>query len=236
MKDMYNIEDMTTLEPAKGKKTPWDQIVLGCTAITVAFLGAKLEGYNWVLYFTIPILSLSFSLMLLNTQAGEKVKRWIRLNKERKHLSKNAKLYKEFLVKINIAQNIADKIDQLDWGMKPRPRRPYFSNSINELSNSLGSHQKNHYYQIILLNHILNMYVEAADSYFKECDHLVMQREIKYKSERDKSEILKLIRKYEDFKELHDEFFKKINITISHSPLKLFYSGTLCFTPEEPSY
>lgn len=233
---MHNFEDMTNLEPANEKKTPWDQIVLGCTAVTVTFLGAKLEDYNWILYFTIPILSLSFVLMLLNTQAGKKVKKWIYVNKERKHLSKSSKFYEEFLEKIRIAQKLADKIDQLDWGMEPRPRRPYFSNSINELYNSLDRHQKPTYYQTIMLNHILNIYVEVADGYFKECDHLVIQRKIKYKSERDKTEILKLTRQYEDFKELHDEFCKKINKIIPHNQLKPFYSDTLCFTPKELTY
>lgn len=123
----------------------------------------------------------------------------------------------------------------LEWNDVKRPvyRFPY--NEVSELKRLLSRCKNAKHSRTLFANHILCIHIEAADQYFDVCCNLVVNRDITFKHERDKTEILRLIRKYEEFKDKHNEFCESVNSTLKFNYLRKFYDKVFHFTPKDIS-
>ena len=230
---MTDFEELGLYGSSSKKSHPWGQIVISIAAVIVTFVGAKIEGYDWVLYLTIPLLLIAFVLMLSSTVLGTYLKSRYQSYKAKKVISKSSEEYIAFLEEFKLASEITDALLNLDWGAIKRPYYRYRSNRLAELKAIVKDKRHSKFSKTIYLNHALNSFVDELDSFMQECDYLVVQRQVKYKSEHDRTKMLRLIRKYDSFRERHDSFCKKINKVKLETHLYQFYEHIYSFVPKE---
>jgi len=212
---------------------PWGQIFISIAAVIVTFIGAKIEGFDWVIYITIPILAVAFVLMISDTAIVKYAINKTRNYKDRKVISNKSNEYLEFFDNFKVVKDITEIISGMEWGEIKSPRYHYPSNRLSDLSVILSDKNHSKLSKAIFLNYALNVFIEEADRFIQESDYLVVQRKVTYKYEHDKSKLLKLIRKYDAFRELHDDFCKKTNEITTRIYLRQFYERTFSFMPKD---
>ncbi len=227
------IEDLDFHRQVERPRNKWSEIALSFVALGITLAGVKTEGFEWLLYLTIPIILIALFLILIDSGLSKKVICTFHSRRDRKVLNQISDEYKSFLDKIDIVKKIAEEVSDLESGSTTKRNYSYPYNKISELKTMLSKHDDSRALKVLVLNHVLSIHIEAADSYFCECDFLVINRNLKYKHEHDKAEMLKLIRKYETFREQHNEFCEKTNIKLKNSFLRCFYDQTFSFVPKE---
>ncbi len=233
---MHNFEELDALNSTRKQHQPWGQIFLSIAAITITFVGAKIEGFNWILYFAVPMLAGSFLLAIQQTSIASSVREYITNKKDKKIIKETADEYIEFFEQLSITKELIEAIQKLDWAQIKQPRHNHPHNRLIDLAEIMKSRYHSNYSKSIFLNHVLNLHIEGIDSFIQECDHLVAQREVMFKHEQDKSKLQKLIRRYDDFRERHNLLCKKINKKCSKIYFRQFYDQDFSFMPKEVIY
>lgn len=227
------IEDLDFHRQVERPRNKWSEIALSFVALGITLAGVKTEGFEWLLYLTIPIILIALFLILIDSGLSKKATCVIHCRRDRKVLNQISDEYESFLDKIEIVKKITEEISDLESNSTTRGNYSYPYNKISELKILLAKYDDSKALKVLVLNHVLSIHIEAADRYFCECDFFVINRNLKYKHEHDKAEMLKLIRKYETFRDQHNEFCKITNAKLKNSFLRCFYDQTFSFVPKE---
>jgi len=226
----YN--DLFIGDKAEKPKQQWGSATISIATLLITFAGIKVEGFEWVLYLTAPLLLLAFFLMLSESSIASKVRELYRARRDKRVVARIEDQYQLFFDKFKIVPELISKVENLDWCETAKPRSPNFNNELSNLNRTL-SYCDSKISRVFALNHMLNHYMDNVDSFLMECDCLVINRSIKYQCESKKSDLQKQLRKYDSFREDHDNFCKEINKNLNSSHLRCFYDHTFCFMPNE---
>jgi hypothetical protein len=232
---LRHLEEFGYNDASSKPNHPWGQIFISIAAVIVTLIGAKIEGFEWAIYIAVPVLIAAFVLMLSDTAMASQLRNKISNYKDRKIISKCSEEYLHFFKKIKVIKDISETISNMEWGEIKSPRYSFPSNRLSDLSIIINDKCHPKLSKAVFLNQALNVLVDEADRFIQESDYLVVQRKVTYKYEHEKSKLLKLIRKYDEFREQHDDFCSNINEKTSKVFLRQFYDHTFSFMPKEIS-
>lgn len=230
------LEDFEFARANDNSKNKWSEIALSFVALAITLASIKTEGFEWLLYVTIPVILIALFLIVLDTGLSKRIKAYVNSRHDKKLLCRISDEYEKFIDKIDIVKKVTEEISDLEWGSTKRSYYHYPHNKISEMKSLLSDYSGSKYSKVLLINHILSIHIESADHYIGECNFLVVNRDIQYRHEHDKAEMMKLVRKYDEFRERHNEFCESINSRLRGSCLRTFYDQTYSFLPKELSF
>jgi len=222
------------VEPEKNKHSI-GQVFVAVATIAVAIVGAKVPEFEWFLYLCIPLLIILLTVMLFETKLGSYIKNVWHVKKDNKILKDEYAKYIEIFDKSETAEKLISSINKIDWGNIRPAQYLHLGNKHNRLKQMLETSNTSASSMLILLNYSLQEYIDYADGYLNHCDNYIINREVNYLNPLHKAETVKLIRRYEDFRDSHDEYCKSINLRLHNIKLLHFYGKELCFIPKEIS-
>lgn len=214
-------------------KHPWGETLVSVAAIVIAIVGAKVESLNWIIFICIPILLIAFCLMIAHSEIGTWISDKWAARSDRKILAKAEKEYSELFNDSAIADQLIEKVQRLQWNNNMPPTYIHPGNSYRVMQEILNNTNAKADTKLIIMNFCLRQFIEYVDGYLVACDRFVVDRIVNYKYESERVEMIKLVRKYDDFREEHDKFCKRLNKQLSATTLSLLYGHTISFEPKE---
>ncbi len=211
------------------------QVFVAVATIAVAVVSAKVPGFEWFLYLCIPLLIILLTVMLFETKLGAYIKNIWYAKKDKKILNSEYVEYKKIFDKSETAEKLIGSINKIDWANNRPVQYLNLNNKINRLKQTLENSNASKSSMLILLNYSLQEYIEYADGYLRYCDNYIINREVSYLNPLHQAETVKLIRRYEDFRDSHNEYCKAINLRLNKVNLLYFYGAELCLIPKDIS-
>jgi hypothetical protein len=209
----------------ENKTSFWVGIAFSSTAALSAVAGAKLQGFDWLLYVCGITLILSVGFLCWDRFLAEKFL-VIKTKRRRNNLLLPALFeYSEIIEKFSLLEKLDSSLgnDKIDWGN----RRPHLygssGNSLSVINHSFKEFPES--YRFISMNVMFTNFVRSYDSWLSACDGMLQSGNARYKTENAKNEILNLVRKYETLMSEHDNFCSSLNKKISNSHLILCVYG-----------
>ncbi|MDI3323920.1 hypothetical protein QKW35_05995 [Pontibacterium granulatum] len=230
---MSEFESHYRTKPDTSSKKSLVDIFVTTALILVAVIGAKIPEAEWIVYIIGLLSVLSFILMVSHSKLGAWLcKKWHQ-RRDRVLLSKNIADYEEIFAESRVVKELVDKVERLEWG-SDRPRSySCASRSLHGLSSFYDSLHAPAYDRFLLLNYSMKESVGYIENYLRECDRLVVDRAVEFKYESERAELEKLVRQYDQFRDEHDRFCKRLNKKLRYAELLGFYGATLTFRPKE---
>ena len=175
----------------------WANLSATLTTLIVSFLALKKESLNWLLYISIPMLIITFTLVIIGLPI------WSKINKFRVKL-KNEKIkesyFSEYKSKINDFKEIEDFLtfisNSLEWGNKRRVKIPSFTYDIYKVNNLNPRSRKDKLTVIFLLDCIYSKNFYESEYYLQYCNSLLSSGEVTFKYPSYKAEINRKMNRY----------------------------------------
>ena len=211
----------------------WGNLAVSVAAIIIGVIGVNSTKFEWLLYICAPVLGVAVFLMIWQTRFGKYISRLYESRRDQRHLAKQLSMYRKLVIEAKIAEKLFKAVSDLNWKQN-RPsiyRHPEgYINQLLSISKGFGNGGAT---EFLYLNDSLNRHLEYIDSYLSQTDHLVVNRDVEFQYESEKTRLHKVIREYEEFINRHSRFCGAINSKLSSCRVQEFYGSDLCYSPKE---
>lgn len=215
------------------KKTQWGEVTTSIASIIIVLAGSSVPSLSWLIWFCIPLFLISFSLLLSNSFIGSWMRRWWSDRKNRKVLSDNYQNYRKYFDKLEVAQRLVDKLDYMEWGSLRPPSYVNLGNRMQVSGLVLQKVMGSGHIKFLIANYALKEYLDYVEGYLLHADRFVVNRDVVYRCESEKTELLHFLAKYQQFRDQHDEFISEVNKKLSSSVLYQVFGRVHSFVPKE---
>lgn len=201
---------MSTME-SSNKTSAWVSIAIGSLTVLSAVLGANVAGLRWLLYLCGTTLSISCTFLVWDRFFSQKYQYWTLERNRRKALKKYLNEYLKHISRLKVLEDLDRALgsDRIEW----RKARPYFfggtTNTLSIIELCLKDLPQE--YRLKTTNIMLAVLVRAFDAWLQTCDGMLQNGDAKYLTERNKNDVVNLLRDFQNATSSHDLLCEKIN-------------------------
>lgn len=211
----------------KGTTPIWFQIALASIAMVVSILGVNNPQFSWLVYIGVFILIISLIVIVSESFIGKYILQKYKNAETRRIFNKNELEYLSFIENSRIIDELMTEINRLPWSNKKPACLANTNNSIYDLNNQIKFIPAGA--KIIFANSLLREIILTADNYLYACDNTLREGNVKYDNEHHTKRVKKLLRKYENFIEIHNLFCKNVNTQLKAGRLNEICGHDLVF-------